>query len=414
MSDIVIKTTKISKRYNLGLTGHQDLRSAMSAGVSQLLMRKEKQQTKKDHEFWALKDISFEVRRGESIGIIGKNGAGKSTLLKIFSKITPPTTGRIEMDGRVASLLEVGTGFHQELTGRENIFLNGSILGMTKDEIKRKFDEIVAFSGVESFLDIPIKRYSSGMAVRLAFSVAAHLDAEILLIDEVLSVGDLAFQKKCIGKMDEIAGSGRTIIFVSHNMRTIQQLCTRGILLDQGKILIEGDMEKVIQYYVEQYSDLKSAQVTFEMKERKIANIFEISLHNSKKEMTNQFQFGEPFSITFKVKTRRNVRLMPIVGIDTNDGIRVGMARGADLDFELITSAGDVNEINILFDKLTLTPGKYRVLVRIVEGKGHVIDQQKNAIGFEIMEISYKNTRPFSGKVGIIRPTPKWSNTSMK
>jgi lipopolysaccharide transport system ATP-binding protein len=201
-------------------------------------------------EFWALKDISFEVMQGDRLGIIGRNGAGKSTILKILSRITEPTTGRIRIKGRVASLLEVGTGFHPELTGQENIFLNGAILGMTRKEIKKKFDEIVDFAEVEKFLDTPVKRYSSGMYVRLAFSVASHLEPEILVVDEVLAVGDAAFQKKCLGKMDDVSKEGRTVLFVSHNMGAVQSLCTKALLLENGTLKKEGDVYSVVRYYL--------------------------------------------------------------------------------------------------------------------------------------------------------------------
>lgn len=201
-------------------------------------------------DFWALKEVSFEVRQGEVVGIIGRNGAGKSTLLKVLSRITEPTTGRIHLTGRVASLLEVGTGFHPELTGRENIYLNGAILGMTKAEIQRKFDEIVAFAEVEKFLDTPVKRYSSGMYVRLAFAVAAHLEPEILIIDEVLAVGDAQFQKKCLGKMNDVARDGRTVLFVSHNFAALQHLCTRAVLLHGGRLARDGQVNDVIEHYV--------------------------------------------------------------------------------------------------------------------------------------------------------------------
>jgi lipopolysaccharide transport system ATP-binding protein len=201
-------------------------------------------------DFWALRDVSFEVRRGEVVGIIGRNGAGKSTLLKILSRITEPTTGRVEIDGRIASLLEVGTGFHPELTGRENIFLNGAILGMSRAEIRKKFDEIVAFAEVEKFLDTPVKRYSSGMYVRLAFAVAAHLEPEILIVDEVLAVGDAEFQKKCLGKMQDVSKGGRTVLFVSHNMNAVQKLCQRAIVLQAGKIKQIGNVEESITHYM--------------------------------------------------------------------------------------------------------------------------------------------------------------------
>ena len=200
-------------------------------------------------EFWALKDVNFEINKGDKVGIIGRNGAGKSTLLKVLSRITEPTTGRIRINGRIASLLEVGTGFHPELTGRENIYLNGAILGMSRAEIKSKFDEIVAFAEIEKFLDTPVKRYSSGMYVRLAFSVAAHLEPEILVVDEVLAVGDIAFQKKCLGKMQDVSEDGRTILFVSHNMGAIAKLCNKGIYLESGAIGYKGDIQHVITRY---------------------------------------------------------------------------------------------------------------------------------------------------------------------
>ena len=202
-------------------------------------------------DFWALRDVSFEVAPGEVVGIIGRNGAGKSTLLKILSRITEPTTGRVTLDGRVASLLEVGTGFHPELTGRENIFLNGAILGMTRAEIRRKFDEIVAFAEVERFLDTPVKRYSSGMYVRLAFAVAAHLEPEILVVDEVLAVGDAEFQKKCLGKMHEVSRGGRTVLFVSHNMAAVQALCSRAIWLERGEVAASGPASAVVAQYLQ-------------------------------------------------------------------------------------------------------------------------------------------------------------------
>jgi lipopolysaccharide transport system ATP-binding protein len=206
------------------------------------------------YAFWALRDVSFDVNQGDVVGIIGRNGAGKSTLLKILSRITSPTEGSVKLRGRLASLLEVGTGFHPELTGRENIFLNGAILGMRKVEISRRFDEIVAFAEVEKFLDTPVKHYSSGMYVRLAFAVAAHLDPEILVVDEVLAVGDLSFQKKCLGKMSEVSRGGRTVLFVSHNMAAIENLCTRGVVLQQGKLTFDGKSKEAIQYYLNSLS----------------------------------------------------------------------------------------------------------------------------------------------------------------
>jgi len=253
MSNTVIKIENLSKKYVLSHNRepYLTLRDTLANGFRSITRKisGKDDDFQKNEEFWALKDINLEIKQGEKIGIIGRNGAGKSTLLKILSRITEPTTGTVKIKGRVASLLEVGTGFHPELTGRENIFLNGAILGMKKQEIKSKFDEIVDFSGVEKFLDTPVKRYSSGMYVRLAFAVAAHLEPEILLIDEVLAVGDAEFQKKCLGKMDDVAKQGRTVIFVSHNMAAVRQLCERGMLIENGKAKKIDSVDKVFDLY---------------------------------------------------------------------------------------------------------------------------------------------------------------------
>jgi lipopolysaccharide transport system ATP-binding protein len=243
MADSVIKVEGVSKKFVISHEAperYTSLRDLMAHKAKSVIDRRRKPVTTKE-EFYALRDISFDIKAGDRVGIIGRNGAGKSTLLKILSRITEPTNGRITIRGRVASLLEVGTGFHPELTGRENIFLNGAILGMSRNEIRRKFDEIVAFAEVEKFLDTPVKRYSSGMYVRLAFAVAAHLEPEILVVDEVLAVGDAQFQKKCIGKMADVSnGQGRTVLFVSHNMQAVKQLCNKGILLNKGMLSYIG------------------------------------------------------------------------------------------------------------------------------------------------------------------------------
>jgi lipopolysaccharide transport system ATP-binding protein len=265
MADVAIKVENLGKCYRLTHQGPRNntLRDSIMDGVRSIARRLRPGQSAGTpaamvEDFWALRDISFEVPRGQVLGLIGRNGAGKSTLLKLLSRITDPSTGRIGIRGRVASLLEVGTGFHPELTGRENIYLNGAILGMKRAEIRRKFDEIVAFSEVEKFLDTPVKRFSSGMYVRLAFAVAAHLEPEILVVDEVLAVGDLAFQKKCLGRMSEVAMEHRTVLFVSHNMHAVQHLCQRGILLHQGQVLDDGPVAGVIRRY---HEELRSAEV---------------------------------------------------------------------------------------------------------------------------------------------------------
>jgi lipopolysaccharide transport system ATP-binding protein len=269
MSDTIIQVENLGKKY---IIGHQResgarytaLRDVIADGTRSLLQRIQNPKSKiQNHteEFWALKDVSFEIKRGEAVGIIGRNGAGKSTLLKILSRITEPTTGRISIQGRVASLLEVGTGFHPELTGRENIYLNGAILGMSKAEIKRKFDEIVDFAEIEKFLDTPVKRYSSGMYVRLAFAVAAHLEPEILVVDEVLAVGDAAFQKKCLGKMGEVTEKeGRTVLFVSHNMAAVNRLCRLGIWLSQGSVHLMSSSQDVVAAYLDHDAQIVGEQ----------------------------------------------------------------------------------------------------------------------------------------------------------
>jgi ABC-type polysaccharide/polyol phosphate transport system ATPase subunit len=250
----IIEVKHLSKQYSIGMdTTYKTLSESLTSAVRHPL-KTLKDCRRQNDTFWALKDVNFEVECGEVVGIIGRNGAGKSTLLKILSRITFPTEGEVIMRGRVGSLLEVGTGFHPELSGRENIYFNGSILGMKKREIDEKFDEIVKFSGIEKFLDTPVKRYSSGMQVRLAFSVAANLDPEILVVDEVLAVGDAAFQKKCLGKMSEVAESGRTVLFVSHNMAAIENMCDRAVLLDSGRIVSNGKTSSVIEYYLSQIS----------------------------------------------------------------------------------------------------------------------------------------------------------------
>src|SRR6267154_1766987 len=236
----IIKAEQLGKQYRLGTrdAAYTTVREALVSAARAPLRILSRNNSRKEQTIWSLRDVSFEIGAGEVVGIIGRNGAGKSTLLKILSRITEPTTGRIELHGRVASLLEVGTGFHPELSGRENVFLNGAILGMTKPEIRRKFDEIVAFAEIEKFIDTPVKRYSSGMYVRLAFAVAAHLEPEILIVDEVLAVGDIHFQKKCLGRMSEIQRGGRTVLFVSHSMGAISYLCRKGVVLDGGKLAL--------------------------------------------------------------------------------------------------------------------------------------------------------------------------------
>lgn len=309
MSDTVIKVENLGKMYVIGhqVNGERytALRDVATQGVKNAVKKakdifsgKSLIYGNEQEDFWALKDINFEIKQGEAVGIIGRNGAGKSTLLKVLSRITEPTKGRITLKGRVASLLEVGTGFHPELTGRENIFLNGAILGMSRAEIRRKFDEIVDFAGVEKFLDTPVKRFSSGMYVRLAFSVAAHLEPEILIVDEVLAVGDSEFQKKCLGKMDDIAQKeGRTVLFVSHNMGTIMQLCSKSILLNSGSIEKIGNTANVIGAYH------SSASTVFVGKGTSKNSIFikKVDTYNNSNENCTSFAHSESIRLRLTI-----------------------------------------------------------------------------------------------------------------
>jgi len=296
MSEIILKIENLSKQYRLGTVGTGTISHDLNRWWHKVRGKEDPflkvgevndRATKGTSDYvWALKDINFEVKKGEVLGIIGKNGAGKSTLLKILSKVTGPTTGSIKSKGRIASLLEVGTGFHPELTGRENIYLNGAILGMTKTEINAKIDEIVEFSGCERYIDTPVKRYSSGMTVRLAFSVAAHLEPDILVIDEVLAVGDAEFQKKAIGKMQDISkGDGRTVLFVSHNMAAVQNLCTRGIVLENGEVVFEGGVNSVIDTYLSKNEVINSryknnSDKDFYIKSAEVVTSSKNGLHN--------------------------------------------------------------------------------------------------------------------------------------
>lgn len=324
-----IKVNNLSKRYRIGY--EIQAKDTLAEVVSDWLMspirnfRKLRNLTKfngaeqaaeeSDDIIWALNDVSFSVKSGEVIGVIGKNGAGKSTLLKILSRITYPTGGVVKLNGRVSSLLEVGTGFHPELTGRENVYLNGTILGMTKLEIDRKFDEIVDFSGISKFIDTPVKFYSSGMGVRLAFSVAAHLEPEILLIDEVLSVGDASFQKKSLGKMEEVSRKGRTVLFVSHNMGAVRSLCSRGLLLEGGRLTMDDDVDKVINSYLSSKDVSTTGSLSWsetEAPQDKELILFGIELVSHTGEIKTNFRIDEPFEIRIHyqiVEPVKNLRL---------------------------------------------------------------------------------------------------------
>jgi lipopolysaccharide transport system ATP-binding protein len=343
MTEPIITVKNIGKKYNIA---HQQGRYISLRDVLTNIIKKPFSFVKvkakravgleKKEEFWALRDINFEVKRGEVIGVIGKNGAGKSTLLKILSQITPPTTGEIVINGRVGSLLEVGTGFHPELTGRENIFLNGAILGMTRKEIAKKFDEIVAFAGVEKFLDTPVKHFSSGMYVRLAFSVAAHMEPDILIVDEVLAVGDAEFQKKCLGKMSEITKKdGRTILFVSHNMGAIQQLCTKTILLEKGSVKRHGATEEVITAYLhmEENKTAEHGSVVFTHDPTKKIQIESMRIVKKNGISDSHVSIRDNFTVEIEIDIKEDIESIFLFVIFFNqDGIRIVDFMESDYD----------------------------------------------------------------------------------
>jgi lipopolysaccharide transport system ATP-binding protein len=353
-------------------------------------------------EFWALKDVSFEVKRGEVVGIIGRNGAGKSTLLKILSRITEPTEGRVTLRGRVASLLEVGTGFHPELTGRENIFLNGAILGMTKAEIKKKFDEIVAFAEVERFLDTPVKRYSSGMYVRLAFAVAAHLEPEILVVDEVLAVGDAEFQKKCLGKMKDVATGGRTVLFVSHNMGAVQTLCSQGLLLNRGCLEHAGPIRETIQKYLAQMD--AGAAVQFEgRKDKPSITSVEIDREELKKgNLAVEIGFRSPFPLN-----------PPVPGVIVSSALGAPVF-GTNPRFHGKNYPGKSMSEGVLrvkAEKIPLISGNYQLSIYL--GDWHMdYDQRLDACAFTFEESSQPSNRPASEVIGYLNWESGWSVAS--
>lgn len=319
-------------------------------------------ETLEDDTIWALRDVSFNVQEGEVVGIIGRNGAGKSTLLKILSRITEPTSGRATIRGRVSSLLEVGTGFHPELTGRENIYMNGTILGMTKREIDRKFDEIVDFSGVEKFLDTPVKRYSSGMQVRVAFAVAAHLEPEILIVDEVLAVGDTEFQKKCMGKMQDVAKGGRTVLFVSHNMAIMRSLCSHGVFMQKGQLKLLGCMESCVSAYMDRVLSHKSGVKQFSDKPHEDSQLLSASVCRESGEPCNSFYYGDMISI--QVNFRSNVPTRaPRLGvvISSDEGVRVANANMHYLPFKDLERPCRLGTIQFNFGAIPLMSGGYSV-----------------------------------------------------
>jgi lipopolysaccharide transport system ATP-binding protein len=363
-------------------------------------------QRQKMDTFWALKDINFDIFEGECVGIIGRNGAGKSTLLKILSQITPPTKGYIKARGRVASLLEVGTGFHPELTGRENIYLNGSILGLKRSEINAKFDEIIDFSGIEKFLDTPLKHYSSGMKLRLAFSVAAHLEPEILLIDEVLAVGDAEFQKKCLGKMDEVSKSGRTVLFVSHNLGAIAQLCKKSILLNKGNIEKIGFTPDIITTYL----SLKKANniSTFNFSKKNNGTYIKQFLIISQSfSNTNTFSFGEPLKFNFKIQSNLKQPVCPVIGINDEHNQRITTISSDELNIVFYTMPDSSISISLKTTNLILSPGTYNLKLALRDNVKNILDVKEDLVTININETPYSNIK-YNGNWGTVKTLSKW------
>jgi lipopolysaccharide transport system ATP-binding protein len=399
MSDIAIRVNSLSKLYHIGVNKSGSLRDALSQRWHQL---KGKKIDVSSEEFWALQDVSFDINQGEAVGIIGKNGAGKSTLLKILSRITKPTTGRIEMNGRVASLLEVGTGFHPDLSGRENIFLNGTILGMKRSEIKSKFDQIVDFSEVEKFIDTPVKHYSSGMYVRLAFAVAAHLEPEILIIDEVLAVGDAEFQKKCLGKMGEVTGEGRTVIFVSHNMQAVQSLCTKAILLQKGQVINQGPSSTVINNYLSKIEKNKLFQRWNDMVHapgNEKVRIKSIEILTQLDNVFSPIDVRTPLTIKFEfwnLLDQTNINLSLHLNSLTGECIFNIGTPVVDLSKGLVVSECHIPG-NFLND------GVYSISMMIIKDTSVCLFDLKDAVLFEVEDFR-ENVAWFGKWLGAVRP----------
>lgn len=367
MSEPIIEIKNISKVYNIGheqsaTPGNMTFRDTL-VGMARKPLELVTGHKLEKEKFWALSDVSFDVNKGDVVGIVGRNGSGKSTLLKVLSRIVDPTEGEVRMRGKAASLLEVGTGFHPELTGRENVFFNGAILGMSQKEIKAKFDEIVAFSEVEKFLDTPVKFYSSGMYVRLAFAVAAHLEPDILIVDEVLAVGDAAFQKKCLGKMSEVAGEGRTVLFVSHSMPAVKSLCNKGVYLENGKIVASGNMEEVADAYMNQ---THGSAPTGDLSDRprfkglsQEARLKKIRINDAKDDAIVQLDSKKPLSLEFTIHAPAAIESPVAMHVVLQDSSGVALRLHSEHTNELFTLKKGDNTIVCKIDPTHLLGGAY-------------------------------------------------------
>jgi lipopolysaccharide transport system ATP-binding protein len=434
MSDVAIAVENLSKSY---LIGHQVSQREPYTALRDVLAREARNFARKGvdfirgreivqgdevEQFWALRDVSFEVKHGEVLGIIGRNGAGKSTLLKILSRITEPTNGRVVLRGRVASLLEVGTGFHPELTGRENVFLNGAILGMQRAEIARKFDEIVAFAEMAQFIDTPVKRYSSGMYVRLAFAVAAHLEPEILIVDEVLAVGDSEFQKKCLGKIDEVSRrEGRTVIFVSHNMSAVNSLCSKALYLDQGKMQEIGETNSVVSKYLTRMQDRNDRKIILvdvnSERQGKPIYFTNVSILNHEHHVSSKLQVTQPFYVCLNYATSRKLlNVECVLRIETYDGIAIFSSRHpVPNNLDCASREDHLHTKYVKIPAMFLMPGSYLVTIAAHTPMVEFHDLHERVIGFEIVDTGtnlaiYGNYR----NIGIVMADLPWNDALEK
>ena len=426
MTDTVIRVDGLGKSYVLGQGKdggrYQTLRESLVDAVRAPWRRRTP--ARATEEFWALRDVSFDIQRGAIVGIVGRNGAGKSTLLKVLSRITEPTSGRIRLNGRVASLLEVGTGFHPELTGRENIFLNGAILGMHRAEIKAKFDEIVAFAEVERFLDTPVKRYSSGMYVRLAFAVAAHLEPEILVVDEVLAVGDAEFQKKCLGKMQDVAkGEGRTILFVSHNMGAVAQLCTRALYLEAGRVVKQGNVNEIITFYLDRGSEQWTSK-TWDENDCSAPGDETVRLVSVGVVDANMRKIAGNVDVRGKVGIEIQYRVLrddaifaPSLHLHNSEGAQIFLAIDLEEDWVLAPRARGVYRSTAWIPGNFLNIGMHYVSVAISRLDLHLLHLfERQVVVFSVTEASGTDTARgvYAGHLtGVIRPILEWETVAL-
>lgn len=417
MNNPTIRVDNLGKRYRIGAHDpYSTLRDSLAGALPSLFRRRRILGDGHGEDIWALKDVSLCVQRGEVLGVIGRNGAGKTTLLKVLSRITEPTEGSVEILGRVGSLLEVGTGFHPELTGRENIYLNGAILGMKRVEIELKFDEIVAFADIERFIDTPVKRYSSGMYVRLAFAVAAHLEPDILVVDEVLAVGDAAFQKKCLGKMGEVAGAGRTVLLVSHNMGAIRQLCSRTLWLDKGKVMKDSDTASVVEAYLAAIDPTDSTPgVVFPEDWRKESQLRAARLLNKQEAPAQRFSCDEPVIVELVYQVRRRATgLYGCFQVSKRDGTPVLVSYSHDgVPNPMDDLAEGVHLFRITIPPRTLGHGDYQVHFSVGRGRagGIVVDDGGTIASFSLDDLT---TLQGNTRIGYLSTLLDWRVESIR